>query len=883
MGTPEKVGEAGRWNPDRTNRIIKCFLSATRLRTGPLADDTQQRLRDVLGDRYEVERELGRGGMATVYLARDIKHDREVAIKVLLPDLAASIGGERFEREIRLAGKLQHPHVLGMYDSGVADGLMYYVMPFIKGESLRDKLDREGQLPVEEAIQITLQVADALGYAHKHGIVHRDIKPENVLMSDGHAQVADFGIARAADEAGQKLTQTGMAIGTPTYMAPEQGMGEKVGPTADLYSLGCMLYEMLAGEPPFTGKTSSGVLAKHVMEQVPSVRIVRSAVPEELEGAIFAAMGKSPADRPQTAEAFVEMLLGAPMGHTATRMATMRHTAARRVPGMYSTQQMAPPRKRWPVLVGITAVMVIGAFAAWRFLGSDGNANSALSAGLDKTTIAVLPFDDLSSQDSLAYLADGLTDGLIAALGRVDGIDVISRGGVDQFRDGQVAPDSIGRALQAGTIVRGDIQQFGDRLRVTIRLIDGTSGGQIKSAPLDLDASNQLAVRDSTAQQVALMIREWLGNEVRLQAQREGTSSQDAWTAYQRGEQRRRTGIALSTEGDTAGFNREFLAADSLFAAAEQLDGDWVDPIISRAELSYQRSRLGGIDPVLAAEWIDKGVVDADRALNKSPNNAAALELRGNLKYWSFLLGLEPNPDRSKALLASAQADLEAATSQPGDHGGAWASLSHLYYYAEGKSLSDVNIAAQRALEEDAFLSNAAVVLDRLFLSSYDLENFPSASQVCTELRRRFPASRNAPRCALFMLTARGEEPDVPRAWRLADSVEAMTPRARVELERRKAHMLVAAVLSKAGLKDSARAVAGRSLGDRGIDPSGDLGQFGAFVSVQLGDTVEAFRRLSVYLAASDRVRLSLAQSPGWWFRPLSTWPEGQRLVGPPQ
>ncbi|HYW49393.1 MAG TPA: serine/threonine-protein kinase, partial [Gemmatimonadaceae bacterium] len=270
------------------------------------ASDAQQRLQQALGSRYGVVRELGRGGMATVYLANDIKHEREVAIKVLLPELAASIGAERFEREIRLAAKLQHPHILGMYDSGVADGQMFYVMPFVKGESLRDRLDREGQLNVDDAIRITVEVAGALGHAHEQGIVHRDIKPENILLNGDHALVADFGIARAVSDAGTaKLTQTGMAIGTPVYMSPEQSAGEVVGPTADLYSLGCMLYEMLAGEPPFTGKSAMAIMARHIMEQVPSVRIVRNAVPEEVEEAIFAVLGKAPVDRPQTAAAFV--------------------------------------------------------------------------------------------------------------------------------------------------------------------------------------------------------------------------------------------------------------------------------------------------------------------------------------------------------------------------------------------------------------------------------------------------------------------------------------------------------------------------------------------------------------------------------------------------
>ena len=241
------------------------------------------RLKSNLSDRYTLERELGAGGMATVYLATDVRHDREVAIKVLHPELSASIGAERFEREIKLAAKLQHPHILGLYDSGETDKLLYYVMPFVKGESLRDRLNREGQLTIDDAIQIALEVADALGHAHAQGIVHRDIKPENILLSGGHALVADFGIARAATEAGgHKLTQTGMAVGTPVYMAPEQAVGDAVGPTSDLYSLGCVLYEMLSGEPPFLAKSAQALMARHAMEAVPSIRIVRNTVPEEV-------------------------------------------------------------------------------------------------------------------------------------------------------------------------------------------------------------------------------------------------------------------------------------------------------------------------------------------------------------------------------------------------------------------------------------------------------------------------------------------------------------------------------------------------------------------------------------------------------------------------
>ena len=239
-----------------------------------------ERLQAAIAGRYEIERELGRGGMATVYLARDLKHDRHVAIKVLLPDVAVALGAERFKREIGIATKFSHPHVLPLYDSGEADGSLFYVMPYIEGESLRDKLDREKQLSVPEAVRIAAEVADALDYAHRQGVIHRDIKPENVLLEDGHALLADFGIARAAEATGaEKLTQTGVTLGTPVYMSPEQAMADKnIDARADIYSLGCLLYEMLSGNPPFGGPTAQAILARHALDQVPLLTIVRASM-----------------------------------------------------------------------------------------------------------------------------------------------------------------------------------------------------------------------------------------------------------------------------------------------------------------------------------------------------------------------------------------------------------------------------------------------------------------------------------------------------------------------------------------------------------------------------------------------------------------------------
>ena len=285
--------------------------------------DLVDRLTAALGDRYRIERELGRGGMGVVLLAHDLKHDRPVAIKAVRPELAESLTVDRFLREIRIAAQLQHPNILALIDSGEADGITYFVMPFVPGESLRQRLDREGQLSMDDALQIAREVADALGYAHEHGVVHRDIKPENILLGAGHALVTDFGIARAVSAADDKLTATGMAVGTPAYMSPEQGSAGTVDSRTDVYSLGCVLYEMLAGTPPYTG-TFQVVLSRKAVDPVPSIKAVRDTVPELVERVVMKALAKIPADRFATAQQFAAALSG------DTRALGPPHGASRR-------------------------------------------------------------------------------------------------------------------------------------------------------------------------------------------------------------------------------------------------------------------------------------------------------------------------------------------------------------------------------------------------------------------------------------------------------------------------------------------------------------------------------------------------------------------------
>src|SRR5690242_19269029 len=339
--------------------------------------------------------------MATVYRAKDVKHERTVAIKVLRQELSVSLGADRFLREIRVAANLQHPNILGLYDSGETAGLLFYVMPFVEGESLRDRLNREQQLPIHDALQLVREAAEALQYAHERGIVHRDIKPENILLLGGHALVADFGIARAVSSASEeKLTQTGMAVGTPHYMSPEQSLGsEHVDARSDVYSLGCVLYEVLVGQPPFTGPNAMAIMARHSMEVVPSLQVVRQSVPDEVEDAVMQALEKTPADRFQTMKEFAERLSEAEAEAAVARTAQRRaSTAARRASAAQQRVSAATPRRRtaevevaeappprnraklWGlVAAGILLVAAIGG-GVWKFTHRGGTSGAAGTA-----------------------------------------------------------------------------------------------------------------------------------------------------------------------------------------------------------------------------------------------------------------------------------------------------------------------------------------------------------------------------------------------------------------------------------------------------------------------------------------------------------------------
>ena len=417
--------------------------------------DLLEQLTTTLGDRYRIERALGQGGMAVVFLAEDLKHRRRVAIKVLKPELSAALGGDRFFREIEIAAALQHPHILPLYDSGQAGGLLYYVMPFAEGESLRQRLTRERQLPLDTALEITREVGSALQYAHEHGVVHRDIKPDNIMLSGGQAVVADFGIARALHAASDEpLTLDGMVVGTPQYMSPEQAGGGTVDGRSDEYSLACVLYEMLSGQPPFTGASSHAVMARHSLEPVPGLRVVRQSVPPGVERAIVQAMAKLPADRYATIERFLDAL--------ASPAATEVHSASTPAGARGLSRS-----RRWTPALAVAGVLV--AAAAWWSLAGRTSPPSLPHRG--SAALAVLPFEEPSSGPDSSYLGQGMTEGLIAELAQVGSLKVISRASVELAQGSGRSLRELARELRVDAILKGSVRRVGDSARVEVQLL----------------------------------------------------------------------------------------------------------------------------------------------------------------------------------------------------------------------------------------------------------------------------------------------------------------------------------------------------------------------------------------------------------------------------
>jgi TolB-like protein/Flp pilus assembly protein TadD/predicted Ser/Thr protein kinase len=613
-----------------------------------------------LRGRYALERELGRGGMATVYLAQDLKHERPVALKVLRPALAMSMGADRFRREITTAARLQHPHILSVHDSGETEGLLWYTMPYVRGESLRDRLKREGRLPLEEALRITSEAGRALDYAHREGVIHRDIKPENILMTlDGDTLVADFGIARALGSPSEsRLTQAGLALGTPAYMAPEQATGERgVDARTDQYSLAVVCYEMLTGRPPFEGTTGAAIIARRFTAPMPAVRAQRPEVPEAVERALERAMALDPAHRFASVAEFVRAL--------GARAASTPAAGVPAIPEPEATPPATPgaprsrpswlvPRKLVPGALALAAVLVVGAITL-RSGTTPGGGDAAAN-----TRLAVLPFDNLGDSGN-AYFADGMADAIRGKLTELDRLQVIARESSTEYRGSTKSPQEIGKELGARYLLTGTVRwarakDGTSRVEVSPELVDLGAGAAPTSRwqeSFDASPTDVFKVQSDIAGKVADALNVALGAGEQDAMRQRPTENLPAYNAYLQGE-------AIRAESGDLGSVR--------LAIARYEDAVRLDPAFALAWARLADARGSLYDYGTPDPGIGRAAMDAlDRARSLAPASPATAKAEGAVQLdlhdpAAALAGLEPalagSPNDAMLLRLVARAEL---------------------------------------------------------------------------------------------------------------------------------------------------------------------------------------------------------------------------------
>jgi len=674
-----------------------------------LAGSSLDQLQIALGTSYTIERELGRGGMATVYLARDTKHQRPVALKVLQPDLAATLGPERFRREIATVAQLQHPHILGVHDSGeTPDGQLWFTMPYVEGESLRARLEREQQLPIEDALRITREIAGALDYAHDAGVIHRDIKPENILLTRrGDALLADFGIARvlsdgAPDSGAPRagLTMTGLAVGTPQYMSPEQASGDRMlDARSDLYALAAVYYEMLAGEPPFSGPSQQAIVAKMLTTEAPSVRVLRPGVSPAMDAVLARALARTPADRWPGAGEFARALSAAEQASHASAATMTSPATTPRPSGSVDASRRKMPVATLALVLGF--LIGAGLLFAWRSKSSSGAAADATSPS--GVRLAVLPFDNLGDTAD-AYFADGVTDAVRGKLTGIAGLGVIGSNSSGQYRHTTKTAQQIGEELGVRYLLIGKVRwakgpNGSSRVQVSPELVDTKTAQDTWAEPFNAPITDVFQVQADIADKVAQKLQIALTPAAQQTIADKPTKDVVAYDAYLRGMEILRVGGPQSTayRRSNALF-REAVQRDSTFASA------W-------AQISINYGNLF-LDGVTDAGLADSSDVTSARALAWAPG--LAVSHRARAAYYKSVLGdptrgiaeseaalaLEPRNPRTLASLASDEVGLsrwDAAIGHyqqglqldPRDLGG-WISLGEtqmrLHHVSEAKA-----------------------------------------------------------------------------------------------------------------------------------------------------------------------------------------------------
>jgi eukaryotic-like serine/threonine-protein kinase len=599
--------------------------------------DLLDQIQQVLGDRYIIEREVGRGGMAFVYLARDRRYERQVAVKVLDPEIATAVGAERFLREIRITAQLQHPHIVALLDSGEARNLLYAVMPFVEGESLRDRLMANARLTTTEAVTIAWEVADALDYAHRRGVVHRDIKPENILVSNGHALVADFGIARAIGLAGgPTLTGVGFPIGTAAYMSPEQATAASpVDGRSDIYSLGCVLYEMLAGRMAFSGPSLKSVLTQQLTMDPPLIHISRPDIPQNITAIVRRCLMKQPEARYQSAGELAADLRG------ALSDLPRISTPVPRPPGAGSDVEerhgLRTAAGRWIVPAAALAIALLVALFTYRQRGNGERASRP--TGPYTASVAVLPFSNLGGGPANEYFSEGITDEIISQLAQVESLKVISRTSVLALKGSPLTLPQIADTLGVQHIVEGSVRRQGSRVRVTAELIEAANEDHLWSGSFEGDLADSFRVQEEIARKVSGQLLTNIRG-VRPMAPGAMPSTSAAFDALLLGRHLLERRSPEAVEGATRAF-RGAIRADSGYAPAYA-------GLSTAYVLHVVYGFPGGVDAYVA---VARALALADRAVELDPALADAHLARSD----ALLISLAPHEQVLRALREARQ------------------------------------------------------------------------------------------------------------------------------------------------------------------------------------------------------------------------------------
>lgn len=834
--------------------------------------------------RYAVEEHLGGGGMGVVYKARDPELDRWVALKFLPPSLAASDESEkRFVREARAASALEHPHIATIYEIGTSEaGHRFIAMAYYEGETLKEKLAREKSFSVDEASRYARQIASALVQAHDAGIVHRDVKPANVMVTEsGTVKLLDFGLAKAA--ADTRLTKSGHQVGTAAYMSPEQAKGESVGPASDLWAVGVVLYEMLAGTRPFQGANTPAVLRAILDDDPEPIRQRRDDTPPELSRLVGQCLEKNPDDRPNSAQTLLEEL-------QALRT------------GSPSPPDPAPQAAKRPLLgstsssLALLILLVVGvaslAWMGWElWLGPPSGPLTGYTAGpnpqelaqpedgaergadLDPTTVAVLYFEDNSPGDTLTAFADGFTEHLNHRLAQVEGLKVISRQGVEPYRETTPQLDSIARRLRAGSLITGSVRAVSDSLVVHVQLIDGKTQSNLMSEVIRRPRTEVFALQNDLAREASRLLRKRLGREVQLASWQAETQSVEAWRLAERADRLREDAKQLEREDQPEAALELAAQADSLLARSGAIDPEWSAPPALRARLATVQ-----VDPY-ASNWgererdiVRQRIGYANEALRRNPGDTEARTTRGRLRYW--LSKHLNNSEQAQTLLDRAEQDLRRAIRESSGAARAMSTLSRLLVESRG-DFEQASYYANRAQEADAYLRIPSDTRHQMFYAALNAGDFETAAHQCYIGQERHPELVEFRNCELALLATEGAiEPDVGRAWALVEEIRVRTAPEKRSFYESLSHPKVAAVLARAGRSDSARAVLRRT---RLADPHPLVTYFRAHAFLLLGEKQRALDLLSRAVKRRPQYGPAAAKDP--WFESLRDHPRFQQIV----